>query len=220
MTPSDYKVFQDHQNERQADYQTLQVLARNGAFGVRGDLGRTALHYAAAYDDLREVQRLCREGANVNAQADGGEPPLFDALSEAVVNALVAAGADLNAQDHLGYTFLHRKACEGDAPALGWVLAHGAALDRVDHEGNTALHTAAWLGDTATIDVLVQGGAPLLRLNHQGRSALDIAVESGCQAVVQRLEHATQAALASREPPAWLASLVRAAEGLGPQGTV
>lgn len=216
MPRDDHKVFLDHQNDRQADYQTLMLLTQHGVLQARGDLGRTVLHYAAAYDDPDEIIRLCQAGADVNARASGGEPPLFDALSQPVVQALYAAGADLNAQDHLGHTMLHHKACEGDATALRWLLDLGAAVDRTDHEGNTALHTAAWLGDVDTVDVLVQGGAPLLRLNHRGQTALDIAVESGCQAVVHRLHAATQIALTQRTTPAWLDSLVRTAQGLPP----
>jgi len=42
-------------------------------------MGRTALHYAAANNQIEATRRLLKLGANINAQTIGGDTPLMKA---------------------------------------------------------------------------------------------------------------------------------------------
>ena len=67
--------------------------------------GWTALHYAAAGNSLDAVRLLLERGAEVNAVSPTGRTPLMMAAglaNERVVNALIAAGADVDYLDKSG----------------------------------------------------------------------------------------------------------------------
>ena len=82
------------------------LLARGADPNLPGENGFTALHMASARGDgddaLALVDRLRSRGADVNARASDGRTPLHVALGHrdtGLVKALLAAGADVNAED-------------------------------------------------------------------------------------------------------------------------
>ena len=74
----------------------------------------------------------------MNARNNQGETPIFAACRSkltAAIRALIAAGADLNAQDQHHQTVLH--ACFGNG-SLQVIVAAGADLTLKDAQGLTA----------------------------------------------------------------------------------
>jgi len=59
------------------------------------------------------------------------------------IDALIAAGADVNARARHGQAPLHLAAAAGSDAAVARLLAAGAALDARDLSGWTPLHQAA-----------------------------------------------------------------------------
>lgn len=62
--------------------------------------------------------------------------------SAQIADALLAAGADINAIDRFGSTALMWAASHGNASAVAWLLNHGADAQKVSFYGKTALSLA------------------------------------------------------------------------------
>jgi uncharacterized protein len=128
----------------------------------QGD-GMTALHWAATNDDLAMLQMLLAVGADVNAQTRlASVTPLFMACKtgdEAIIEALLNAGASATAPDGHGTTPVMLAAASGSASAVKVLIDHGADPNAKDKGGETALMFAAALDRGAAIKMLVAHGA-------------------------------------------------------------
>lgn len=120
----------------------LQALLEAGADpaqpGIDGD---TAVHLAAMADDPRYLALLLREGADADARNPRtGATPLFSALRgkrEPQLEALLAAGADPNAEDSGGNTPLHQAGKYNDPGHALKLLEAGADPTRRNVQGAT-----------------------------------------------------------------------------------
>ncbi|XP_049770186.1 ankyrin repeat domain-containing protein 65-like [Schistocerca cancellata] len=86
--------------ERGAVGELRALLAAGADVGVRDELGRTALHWAACRGDVEAARLLVGAGAAVDARDDFRWTPLHHATfcgQEEVAAALLAAGADRGA---------------------------------------------------------------------------------------------------------------------------
>ncbi|HEU4892417.1 MAG TPA: ankyrin repeat domain-containing protein [Vicinamibacterales bacterium] len=76
---------------------------------------------------------------------------------EDLAGPLVAAGADVEAQNELGNRPLHLSASYGHPTVTKLLLARGAAVGARDRGGKTPLHAAAFgLGDQSRIDARIE----------------------------------------------------------------
>jgi len=97
------------------------------------------------------------------------------------VEALIAAGADVNAVDSDGYAPLHVAAFSGQRSGTRLLLDAGAEIEAKDTYGYTALHLAArtsFLG-TRVGQFLISRGADILATGPNGVSVLHLAAEGG-----------------------------------------
>jgi hypothetical protein len=100
------------------------------------DDGWTALHFAAYYGNTACVKDLVRRGADIEARARNGTAatPLLSACAgnhTDAAQALVAAGADVNAVQHGGYHPLDSALQHGNTK-LAHVLRRAGARSRDD----------------------------------------------------------------------------------------
>jgi ankyrin repeat protein len=141
--------------------------AREGkqTFNLPG--GGEALHLAAyALKNARAISEITPGLAALCDLAGSGLSNAHTMATRrvAVVNALLRAGADVNARattpDNCRPTALHHAAGVGDAAVIRALLASGASVDAVDVSlGRTALVYAARYGSTDAVYALVAGGA-------------------------------------------------------------
>jgi ankyrin repeat protein len=129
----------------------------------QGD-GTSALHWAAYRDDLEMVKLLLAAGANPQATTrEGAITPLLMACQNGnvtIIEALLKAGADVNAVKSNGTTPLMMAAASGSASAVETLLAHGANVNAKElAHGQTALMFAAALNRAAVIKILMANGA-------------------------------------------------------------
>lgn len=113
--------------------------------------GLTLLMLAVSADedaDPRMAAFLIGKGANVHL-AEGGESltALHFAAREAredLVRVLLAAGADVNAQDSLGYTPLHHvvTAANSEPTLVSLLLEHGADSNKKENRGLSPIDLA------------------------------------------------------------------------------
>ncbi|EFN51583.1 hypothetical protein CHLNCDRAFT_59197 [Chlorella variabilis] len=126
------------------------VAARTWAPASPDDVasGYSALHFAAAGDNVECLAALLAAGADVRARDDRG------------ATALHWCAAAVASLDHEGSCGLCLRA----------LIAAGADVDARDEDGETALHCAARLGNLAAIRCLAEAGAYLGAANLEGES--------------------------------------------------
>ncbi|MFG2052031.1 ankyrin repeat domain-containing protein [Micromonospora sp. NPDC048935] len=144
---------------------------------------------AVTRGDLEEVRTLLDEGAPADARFpvlngfNDAHTPLLVAARDghtAIVRALLAAGADVNATEPtFGAVPLHKAVYNGHADITAvLVAAPGVDLNyQGATNGYTPLHDALWHGYADCARVLIQAGAALDRVGHDGKTPLDVAIE-------------------------------------------
>lgn len=119
-----------------------------------------ALRQAAKRRDLDGVRRLLAERPDVvHGRDERGRTALFHSRHLPIVEALLAAGAEVDAPDEGGGTPLLRHAVAGGPELLALLLRHGARIDARDRDGWTALHAAAAFTSVDSMKLLLDHGA-------------------------------------------------------------
>ncbi|MDH5338330.1 MAG: ankyrin repeat domain-containing protein [Rubrivivax sp.] len=129
--------------------------------------------------DADAVARLASAGG-VNLRGEGGTTPLMRAAGlgrRAVVDALLAAGADTNVADERGFTPLFYGCYNGDEDrgypdVVQALLAAGADKEAKIGYGVRPLMYAAGNGEAGVVEVLLAAGADPMARNEGGRTAL------------------------------------------------
>lgn len=119
--------------------------------------GMTALHWAVYQDDFDLAKRL------------------------------VAAGANVKAENRYGVTALSLACTNGNAAMVELLLAAGVDPNTALRGGETALMTAARTGKVAPVKALLAHGAVVDAKDKQGQTALMWAAADGNVAVVEQL---------------------------------
>lgn len=150
------------------------------------------IHDAARDGDLDEVKAIISETPSLAGAADNdGRTPLHWAcrgVFPEIIEALIGAGADVNAKDINNITPLHSVAARGHVEAAKILIENGALLDSPDYETQNALHYAASEGHVEMTELLVEKGSDLEAKNTYGRTPLVLAArESGSVPVARVL---------------------------------
>ena len=132
--------------------------------------------------EMAIVMAAIEHGADVNAvDSQNQETALHVATvfhERIAIDALVKAGADVNARDIYGCTALHNAAGRLNLDALLALLEHGADLNAQDEDQDTPLHWAAAKARThpaaKVVGSLLRAGADETILNDEGKAAADV----------------------------------------------
>lgn len=113
--------------------------------------GFTALGLACFFGNVNAVERLLRAGANVNAAARNPMrvAPIHSAganrdpkIALAITQLLIDAGAEVNVEQHGGWTPLHEAAAHGNDDLVRLLLEKGADKNAQSSNGKTAADLA------------------------------------------------------------------------------
>jgi ankyrin repeat protein len=192
--------------------EAVQLLLKHGAkVNLQNHMGRTPLHRASQRGHLNIIPLILDHGADVDAPDGDGSTPLHLAISEippelgtvpfiseaskleakldAVASAqlLLRHGANINLQDHMGRTALHKASHRGDVDMIELVLNYNVDVDARDHDGSTPLHLAAFNGHLEMVQLLLKHGASVTLRNENGQTALHRASECGQPDVIPNL---------------------------------
>jgi ankyrin repeat protein len=188
----------------------LRLIARGEDVNAAEPDGTTALHWAAARNDLDLAQRLLAAGAKAAVRNQYGATPMSEAAafgSPALLGALLQAGGDVESPNADGQTALMLVARTGNVDAAALLLKHGANVNaREGWKAQTALMWAAAQKQSAMVRALVGAGADVNarstvhewqrqvtaepRALHRpagGLTPLLFAVREGCRACVEAL---------------------------------
>ncbi|XP_037001545.2 2-5A-dependent ribonuclease [Artibeus jamaicensis] len=117
----------------------------------------------AVRGDIKRVQQLLEEGADVNFQEEeGGWSPLHNAVKigrEDMVHLLLCHGADPCLRKRNGATPFIVAGIVGHVQLLKLLLSKGAQVNERDHHGFTAFMEAAWYGKVEALRFLYENGA-------------------------------------------------------------
>lgn len=176
---------------RNGDLDALRVAAEDPALVPNGRMPDTigsCLVYAIYHSPLSFIRTLLEIGANPNAPADDGFPPLIAALScsrdvpgakrrtdvDEMVRLLLSFGADPNQRGLNDYTPLHMGVGVRDTLAVQLLLDGGADPElrtRID-ECETPLEMAQRTGLEEIAAILARKGKPLRRRLRSGLTLL------------------------------------------------
>jgi ankyrin repeat protein len=122
-----------------------------GAVSAFSPDGFTALHFAAFFGKPEVAKVLLEHGASVDVYTRNpfANQPLHAAAAGRhieVCRVLLAAGADVNATQHGGYTPLHEAAQHGDVEMTELFLSAGADAGLTTDAGETPADLAAAAG--------------------------------------------------------------------------
>lgn len=126
--------------------------------------GQSALTRAALAGNVAVIDALISGGADVeHREAAPGRTVLQLVIDEApsieVMQALIAAGADLDAVDDRGESALASAAFMGRLDAAELLIEEGAAIDRVNNDGVSPLEWARRQGNDEIVALLEAAGA-------------------------------------------------------------
>jgi ankyrin repeat protein len=152
---------------QQGDREAVKALLKQAADvnAAQGD-GMTALHWAAMKNDADLAQMLLYAGANVRAMTRiGNYTPLVIAAQNgnaAVMEPLIASGADANSKTANGTTVLMLAAASGNTEAVSLLLDKGADINAKESvRGLNAAMFAAASNRALVVALLAKRGADL-----------------------------------------------------------
>jgi ankyrin repeat protein len=147
--------------------------------------GMTPLLTAVTYGKVDAVKSLLAKGANVNKANHDGSTPLMVASEGTaylpnnlpLVEALLAANPNLEAQDSRGRTALHRATAEGKLDVVRVLLDHSASIDRRTFDGATPLYYSVEFGKLPVLQFLIGRHAQVDLSDSSGNTPLMVAAE-------------------------------------------
>jgi uncharacterized protein len=174
---------------------------------ARDTTGKSVLSYAVYLKQPEIIAALIAKGADVNVPSEAGDggnpaPPIFMAIKAgdlALVQQLIAAGANVDALDGQDSTPLHRAVLAQPADyattLVTTLLRAGANANAMRPDGGAPLHNLIFGADNLAPETLAQlatllaqhGADVNLPAAFDGATPLDIARAKGNQAAVQLL---------------------------------
>jgi ankyrin repeat protein len=182
-------------------YDCIDLLLARGADTDAGDkYGNSPLADAVKLGDVKTVEFLLKNRANVNTKNNDGKTPLHEFFSVSgpifirhinrevdltqieaqIAEMLVRSGADVNAIDKQGRTPLAMAVSVGNMKAVEFLLENGANVNTRDNDGKTPLHMVnAIVGDRSTpgqitkiTEMLIGSGADVNARDNKQRTPL------------------------------------------------
>ncbi len=136
------------------------------------------LHDAVARYDIGNLEKVLRQGIDIDAKDDHGRTALHIAATKGyprISSRLTAMGADVDARDKDSVTPLLLASDAGHLAVVRALLAGNAELESTDSEGNTPLLLAARKGHAQVAASLVAHGANVDAKNESAATPLHLA---------------------------------------------
>ncbi len=140
----------------------------------------TALHFAAARGNSKEIKQLIEKGINIDARDEEHRTPLEWSVQfqqTETVAQLIAAGADVDAPLGLAAEL-------ENANLVKTLLSKGANVNVKSENGSTPLHSGAGSGSVRVVDLLLTKGAEVNAKDQWDRTPLHEAARRSSNPVI------------------------------------
>jgi hypothetical protein len=190
------EAFLDDDEEAVA---SLASLPGGGFYAASGEMTPLIACVVSGHYEYVDAILAKTDKASVDAKSAYGSTALTIAASGSApeaaraAEALIRAGADVNAKDEMGWSVLAKVALNSPSLALlKLLLKKGARVNDASDLGVTPLMAAVKRddGNVAFAKALLDKGADSEARTHNGEKALDLAREDGSQEIVRLLEAA------------------------------
>ena len=165
---------------------------------LAGADGHTVLHIAVLTGEVEKVKVILERRPHLEPLTSNKKyTPLHTAViydQGAVIEALLDAGANIEATAQNGLTSLHLAAMKGHAGATSVLLRRGASVHTTEVNGATALHGAAYYGFMEVVRLLLENGADPDRKDQKGLCPRIIAANKGHSAILSLMGGPNKAA--------------------------
>jgi ankyrin repeat protein len=142
----------------------------------------TPLHVAASRNCIAVIELLIREGSPVDAVDANGEPPLFVAVRQRLIENVKRLATLRTVSIRSRKTrriALHVASELGDFEIVEFLLGiDKKQVSEADYEGNTALHLAIAARQKEVVGILLEAGADLMVRNTARQSPYSLGVGS------------------------------------------
>lgn len=144
--------------------------------------GRTALHLAAFFGNLKVVELLISAGAAINSTDENGSNSLHFAAENGhfeMIKYLFSKGADLNARNREGSNPLHYAVSNKNMEMIEWLIDKGINSNDSDDLGFTPLHLTIHEENLAACKLLLNKGSKVDCQDSDGWTPFQWAVAQG-----------------------------------------
>ena len=134
-----------------------------------------ALIKATQEGDLKRIERLMADGADVNASSNEQWTPFTIAaqgFALETVNTLIGQSAALDSSAGQGWTALMIATIAGHLEVVRALVEKGAQVNALNNQGWTALRFAVSMDETEMLRALLNAGADANLPDHEGKTAL------------------------------------------------
>jgi ankyrin repeat protein len=188
----------NNQHAKQIENELIEIIQNisQEKINEKDSSGKTALHWAAEYNNNTIASELIEKGVDVNLKDDEGETPLIiTAMSNNdsydIADLLIQAGADIDIVSDEGYTALIC-ACENKHEDIAELLIeriphNSAHLNENGGTGGTALAWACHNKLSEVAELLIEKGTDINIEDGNGNTPLSFAVETGNIEIVKLL---------------------------------
>ncbi|XP_030851388.1 uncharacterized protein LOC115918954 isoform X1 [Strongylocentrotus purpuratus] len=162
------------------NWEEIEQLLRHGATFEADKYGRTALHYAAHYGQVKTLRVCISRGCELDKVDTYGCTALHKAIAPdghvEAVRALIGEGCDVDGQDGNGNTCVHEGAMKGFSQSMDVLIKIGKAnINTSNKNGERAIHLACQHGHNQSTRILLKAGSHPDVKNSSGETPLHIA---------------------------------------------
>ena len=164
---------------------------------LQNSTGKSVLHYALDYNDVKNLKKLIQLGAPLNVQTkNNGNTALINAVcqnNDYFVSTLILSGADCNIKNNKGHTAIYYAIQNQEMTSFKLLVSHGHNInDEIDNNGRTALINAVRKSNLQMVQILLDVGANPRLIDKHGLSALDYAQQKKQEKIIRLLQSSLQ----------------------------
>ncbi|CAG0899821.1 unnamed protein product [Cyprideis torosa] len=163
------------------------LIAKGAEVNAENWGGETPLFTATRWNRHSVVRVLLAHGADLNIRDIEQISPLHQATSAEIAELLILKGADVNAKANNGNTPLFDAIENDHRSVIHVLLAHGADPNITHEDGRSPLFVATEKSIHSVVEVLLTHGADPNITHEDGRSPLFVATEKNIHSVVEVL---------------------------------